>query len=85
LIVGTQVDMREDTSIKNEDEEEQDPNIPQKLHALKVFVTEHSEWIGKAVLVQVAFPSRQDVEESQNLRAQDGDPERCASSCTGPI
>jgi hypothetical protein len=42
LIVGTQVDMREDTSIKNEDEDEQDPNIPQKFHALKVFVTEHS-------------------------------------------
>ena len=43
--------------------------VPQKLHALEVFLTEHSEWIGKIVLVQVAVPSRQDVEEYQNLRA----------------
>jgi trehalose 6-phosphate synthase len=39
------------------------------LHALEVFLTEHPEWIGKVVLVQVAVPSRQDVEEYQNLRA----------------
>ena len=43
--------------------------VPQKLHALEVFFTEHPEWIGKIVLVQVAVPSRQDVEEYQNLRA----------------
>lgn len=43
--------------------------MPQKLHALEVFLTEHPEWIGKIVLVQVAVPSRQDVEEYQNLRA----------------
>ncbi|KAK0891429.1 Trehalose-6-P synthase/phosphatase complex synthase subunit [Friedmanniomyces endolithicus] len=42
--------------------------MPQKLHALEVFLTEHPEWIGKVVLVQVAVPSRQDVEEYQNLR-----------------
>ncbi|CAH7668450.1 family 20 glycosyltransferase [Phakopsora pachyrhizi] len=42
--------------------------IPQKLHALDVFLSEHPEWIGKVVLVQVAVPSRQDVEEYQNLR-----------------
>jgi trehalose 6-phosphate synthase len=41
--------------------------VPQKLHALEVFLTEHPEWIGKVVLVQVAVPSRQDVEEYQNL------------------
>jgi trehalose 6-phosphate synthase len=34
-----------------------------------VFLTEHPEWVGKIVLVQVAVPSRQDVEEYQNLRA----------------
>lgn len=34
-----------------------------------MFLTEHPEWIGKVVLVQVAVPSRQDVEEYQNLRA----------------
>lgn len=43
--------------------------VPQKLHALEVFLTEHPEWIGKVVLVQVAVPSREDVEEYQNLRA----------------
>ena len=43
--------------------------IPQKLHAFEVFLTEHPEWIGKVVLIQVAVPSRQDVEEYQNLRS----------------
>lgn len=43
--------------------------VPQKLHAFEIFLTEHPEWIGKVVLVQVAVPSRQDVEEYQNLRA----------------
>ena len=43
--------------------------VPQKLHALELFLTEHPEWIGKVVLVQLAVPSRQDVEEYQNLRA----------------
>lgn len=43
--------------------------IPQKLHALEVFLSDHPEWVGKVVLVQVAVPSRQDVEEYQNLRA----------------
>ncbi|GAA5944444.1 hypothetical protein JCM1841_000794, partial [Sporobolomyces salmonicolor] len=43
--------------------------VPQKLHAMEVFLEEHPEWIGKVVLIQVAVPSRQDVEEYQNLRA----------------
>lgn len=43
--------------------------VPQKLHAFEVFLTEHPEFIGKVVLVQVAVPSRGDVEEYQNLRA----------------
>ncbi|ORY30809.1 alpha,alpha-trehalose-phosphate synthase [Naematelia encephala] len=43
--------------------------IPQKLHALEVFLAQHPEWVGKVVLVQLAIPSRQDVEEYQNLRA----------------
>ncbi|KAK2460983.1 hypothetical protein APHAL10511_007453 [Amanita phalloides] len=49
--------------------------VPQKLHALELFLTQHPEWIGKArrqtmvVLVQLAVPSRQDVEEYQNLRS----------------
>ena len=43
--------------------------VPQKLHALEVFLSEHPEWRGKIVLVPVAVPSRGDVEEYQNLRA----------------
>lgn len=43
--------------------------VPQKLHAFEVFLTENPEWIGKVVLVQVAVPSRGDVEEYQNLRS----------------
>lgn len=43
--------------------------IPQKLQGLETFLEEHPEWIGKVVLVQIAVPSRQDVEEYQNLRA----------------
>nr|CAC42133.1 TPS1 protein [Amanita muscaria] len=43
--------------------------VPQKLHALELFLTQHPEWIGKVVLVQLAVPSRQDVEEYQNLRS----------------
>lgn len=42
--------------------------VPQKLHAFEIFLSEHPEWVGKVVLVQVAVPSRQDVEEYQNLR-----------------
>jgi len=42
--------------------------IQQKLHAFEVFLSKHPEWRGKIILVQVAVPSRQDVEEYQNLR-----------------
>lgn len=43
--------------------------VPQKFHAFEVFLDTHPEWIGKVVLVQVAVPSREDVEEYQNLRS----------------
>ncbi|KIY43873.1 glycosyltransferase family 20 protein [Fistulina hepatica ATCC 64428] len=43
--------------------------VPQKLHALELFLKQHPEWIGKVVLAQLAVPSRQDVEEYQNLRS----------------
>ncbi|KAJ9097677.1 hypothetical protein QFC21_004714 [Naganishia friedmannii] len=43
--------------------------VPQKLHAMEIFLEQHPEWIGKVVLVQLAIPSRQDVEEYQNLRS----------------
>lgn len=42
--------------------------VPQKLHAFEVFLSRHPEWIGKVVLVQVAVPSRTDVEEYQALQ-----------------
>ena len=44
--------------------------VPQKLHALEVFLHHHPEWIGKVVLVQLAIPSRGGVEEYQTLRAR---------------
>lgn len=43
--------------------------VPQKIHAIEDFLTAHPEMVGKVVLVQVAVPSRGDVEEYQNLRA----------------
>lgn len=42
--------------------------VPQKLHALELFLSKHPEWVEKVVLVQVAVPSRQDVEEYQRLQ-----------------
>ena len=43
--------------------------VPQKLHALDVFLSKHPEFAEKVVLVQVAVPSRTDVEKYQNLRS----------------
>ncbi|ODV58589.1 alpha,alpha-trehalose-phosphate synthase (UDP-forming) TPS1 [Ascoidea rubescens DSM 1968] len=43
--------------------------VPQKLHAFEVFLNEHPEWIGKVILIQLAIPSRGDVEEYQSLRS----------------
>ena len=42
--------------------------IPHKLMALDSFFSEHPEWVNKLILVQVAVPTRSDVEEYQNLR-----------------
>ncbi|KAI8854492.1 glycosyltransferase family 20-domain-containing protein [Chytridium lagenaria] len=42
--------------------------VPQKLLAFEQFLEEHPEWVGKAVLIQVAVPSRQDVEEYKQLQ-----------------
>ncbi|KAL7308396.1 Trehalose-6-P synthase/phosphatase complex synthase subunit, variant 2 [Mucor circinelloides] len=43
--------------------------VPQKMHAMEVFLSQHPEWVGKVVLVQLAIPSREDVEEYQQLRS----------------
>lgn len=43
--------------------------VPQKLRAFELFLAEHSEYVGRAVLIQIAIPTRGEVEEYQNLRA----------------
>ena len=43
--------------------------VPQKLRAFELFLEEHPEYVGSVVLVQVAIPTRGEVEEYQNLRA----------------
>ncbi|GMM36944.1 alpha,alpha-trehalose-phosphate synthase (UDP-forming) [Saccharomycopsis crataegensis] len=43
--------------------------VPQKLHAFEVFLNTYPEMVGKVILIQLAIPSREDVEEYQNLRA----------------
>lgn len=43
--------------------------VPQKLHSFEIFLDTHPEWIGNVILIQVAVPSRGDVEEYQNLRS----------------
>ncbi|KAJ1963626.1 Trehalose-6-P synthase/phosphatase complex synthase subunit [Dipsacomyces acuminosporus] len=41
--------------------------VPQKFLAFEDFLTKHPQYVGKVVLVQVAVPSRGDVEEYQQL------------------
>lgn len=43
--------------------------VPQKLHALEVFFSKYPEFVDKVVLIQVAVPTRTDVEEYQHLRS----------------
>ncbi|CAG8196299.1 unnamed protein product [Penicillium nalgiovense] len=43
--------------------------VPQKLHAFENFLQDHPEWVGRAVLVQLAIPTRPDVEDYQCLRS----------------
>lgn len=44
--------------------------IPQKLMAFDRFLTDHPEWVGKVVLVQLAIPTRGEVLEYRLLREQ---------------
>ena len=44
--------------------------LPQKLYAFDRFLETHPEWIGKAILVQVAVPSRANLEAHQELRVE---------------
>ena len=42
--------------------------LPQKLRAFEMFLTDHSEYVGRVVMIQIAIPTRGEVEEYQNLR-----------------
>ena len=42
--------------------------LPQKLQALETLLSNHPELVGSVVLVQIAIPTRGEVEEYQNLR-----------------
>ncbi|KAJ9650356.1 hypothetical protein H2198_010339 [Neophaeococcomyces mojaviensis] len=44
--------------------------IPQKLLAFDRFLTEHPEWVGKVVLIQLAIPTRADVDAYRVLREE---------------
>ncbi|KAL4766983.1 alpha, alpha-trehalose-phosphate synthase 2 [Aspergillus nidulans var. acristatus] len=44
--------------------------VPQKLKALETFLTQYPEWVGKVVLMQVAVPTREDVEEYKGLKME---------------
>ena len=42
--------------------------VPQKLRAFELFLRENPEYVGKVILIQIAVPTRGEVEEYQNLR-----------------
>jgi trehalose 6-phosphate synthase len=44
--------------------------IPQKLRAYDRFLTENPDWIGKVTLVQLAIPTRADVDTYKRLREE---------------
>jgi trehalose 6-phosphate synthase len=42
----------------------------QKLLGFEIFLSDHPNWVGKVVLIQVAVPSREDVKEYQELESE---------------
>ena len=42
--------------------------LPQKLRAYEMFLSDHPEYVGRVVMIQIAIPTRGEVEEYQNLR-----------------
>lgn len=42
--------------------------VPQKLRAFELLLTEHPEYVGRVILIQIAIPTRDEVEGYQNLR-----------------
>ena len=60
--------------------------VPQKLHALDLFLAKHAEnFAEKVVLVQVAVPSRTDVEEYQTLRSNVNELVGCINGKYGTV
>ena len=43
--------------------------VPQKLRAFELFLHNHPECVGSVVMIQIAIPTRGNVEEYRNLRA----------------
>lgn len=41
--------------------------LPGKLECFRVFLDQHPEWSERVVLIQIAFPSREDVKKYQAL------------------
>lgn len=44
--------------------------LPQKLHSFNKMLTEHTEWSGKVVMVQLCIPTRSPVEEYKTFRME---------------
>jgi trehalose 6-phosphate synthase len=44
--------------------------LPEKMEGFRVFLDEHPELRDKVILIQIAIPSREDVEEYQDLEGQ---------------
>jgi trehalose 6-phosphate synthase len=44
--------------------------LVQKLHGFELFLSDHPDWVGKVVLIQVAVPSREDVKEYRELESE---------------
>ena len=41
--------------------------LPRKVQALDQLLSQHPEWIGKVVLIQIVIPSREEIAEYQDL------------------
>jgi len=44
--------------------------IPHRLRAFKLLLENHPEWVGKAILIQVAVPSRTEVDQYKKLKIE---------------
>lgn len=44
--------------------------LPEKFNGFQVFLDEHPDWTEKVVLIQVAIPSREDVDRYKDLEEE---------------